>query len=623
MKKVKIESILKSRKDKNPLSDDEQQPDKHDDDKDDDYQDQDTEEDKKKLINQQDGEENVIYETLLLIIGTLVYYIEFILIPFVMVVVGLLIPSQSIEGQSKFFLVLIALWVIVSNLSILYMQYILLYSKIQDDNLKYMYADSMFFYMNAILVFAFIKAKQTKIQTFGQIFSKLCSKNTFSTFQYLHNQESDKHGFLFDFPLTQNLSINSQKYLRDCGVSNLSRRYKTFDFKKAERKIIPNDIFELNEITKFEQYVFPQFGQYLILIGILIIKIWLTFKYLNFVGDAFNYRILVDVFVNIFLYFYTAFNLNRILGNYDLRKKFSALEALSEQVKFKDLNIKNMDELNDKIDFTCPISMETWDNYRKVILSTNNELMQTLEISYFCLFFYFFFVTLIVFSFFFELYWIFDKESILLNPIFVIQSSFDFVFLSFFLLFRFYYGTKYNDTFDDILLNLRSLSDVVDDLITMYDYYFDCILKDKQKPEIPICETVENIYGVVIKKIKLMSYEFMAYEEISLPNGNKYLEGEQLDGIKYYEHQTMESLGKLRKKLLHQIRKSVKKIIKSVENDQKEYQYQFLNLIEVNFQDIFSSLVIALVTTLPTIVPKFISFYHPAELQKPQDPKFF
>ncbi|KAL4435732.1 hypothetical protein ABPG74_018283 [Tetrahymena malaccensis] len=619
MRKTKVDSILKSRINKNPLSDDESQQGK--DNNDDDY-DQDIEKDDKKLINENDQDEdsNMIKEAALLIFATLIYYIEFILVPFAMVIVSILVPFQKIEDKSLFFLILVALWIIVSNLSIVYMQYILLFSKIQDEYLKYMYADSMFFYLNAVLVFAFIKAKQCKIQTFGQIFSKLCSTNSFSTFQYLHDKNSDKFAFLFDFPLQQGKSNNNSKSLRDCGVSNLSRRYKTFDFHKAERKVIENDIFKLNEETKFDEYVFPQFQQYFILIAILLIKIYLTFKYLNFIDEAFNYRILVDVIVNIFLYFYTAFNLNRILGNYDLRKKFTALEALSDQVRFKDLNSKNMDELKNKIDFTCPISMETWDNYRKVILSTNNELMQTLEVSYFCLFFYFVFVTLIVFSSFFELYWIFEKESLLLNPIFVIQSSFDFVFLSFFLLFRFYYGTKYNDTFDDILLNLRSLSDVVDDLITMYDYYFDCILKDGDNV---VCETVDNIYGVVIKKIKLMSYEFMAYQEIHLPNGVKQIEGEQLDGIKYYENQTMESLGKLRRKLLESIRKSVKKIIKSVENDQIEYKYLFLNLIDVNFQDTFTSLVIALVTTLPTIVPKFISFYSPAEPEKADPPKFF
>ncbi|EAS03803.1 transmembrane protein, putative (macronuclear) [Tetrahymena thermophila SB210] len=619
MKRVKIQSVLKSRKEKNPLSDDDEKQQNNEDD--DDYE-QDVGKDENALINQnKDEDSNMIKETALLIAATLIYYIEFIIVPFAMIIVSLIIPFQKVGDKSILFLILVALWIIVSNLSILYMQYILLFSKIQDDNLKFMYSDSMFFYLNAVLVFAFIKAKQCKILTFGQIFSKLCSTNSFSTFQYLHDKESDKFAFLFDFPLQSGRSNNNSKSLRDCGVSNLSRRYKTFDFNKAERKVIQNDIFKLNEETKFEEYVFPQFQQYLILIAILMIKIYLTFKYLDFVGDAFSYRILLDVFVNIFLYFYTAFNLNRILGNYDLRKKFTALEALSDLVKFKDLNSKNMDELQNKIDFTCPISMETWDNYRKVILTTNNELMQTLEISYFCLFFYFVFVTLIVFSSFFELYWIFDKESILLNPIFVIQSSFDFVFLSFFLLFRFYYGTKYNDTFDDMLLNLRSLSDVVDDLITMYDYYFDCILKDGDKV---VCETVDNIYGVVIKKIKLMSYEFMAYEEIILPNGVKQIEGEQLDGIKYYENQSMENLGKLRKKLLEQIRRSVKKILKSVENDQIEFKYLFLNLIDVNFQDTFTSLVIALVTTLPTIVPKFISFYSPPEPEKPQDPsKFF
>lgn len=65
----------------------------------------------------------------------------------------------------------------------------------------------------------------------------------------------------------------------------------------------------------------------------------------------------------------------------------------------------------------------------------------------------------------------------------------------------------------------------------------------------------------------------------------------------------------MRRKLLDGIKNSLKKVKKSLESDGKEFNYKFLNLVEVNFFDTLTSFVIGLVTTLPTIVPKFIEFY--------------
>lgn len=137
-----------------------------------------------------------------------------------------------------------------------------------------------------------------------------------------------------------------------------------------------------------------------------------------------------------FFYLNFSYSLNRVLSNYDLRRKRQILKNLNGMIQISG-DIINYFE---KLDVTSAISIETWDNSRRCVYDFFRSEQIKLEACYICLFFYYLFAALACASFYGDFYIFFSKDSIHLRPLMVISYSMDFIFFSIILFVRIYSG---------------------------------------------------------------------------------------------------------------------------------------------------------------------------------------
>ncbi|EAS03468.1 transmembrane protein, putative (macronuclear) [Tetrahymena thermophila SB210] len=277
------------------------------------------------------------------------------------------------------------------------------------------------------------------------------------------------------------------------------------------------------------------------------------------------------------------FNLNRALGNNDLRKKIKQMERFDNFVDYSNINYENYKQ---KLDVTCPISFQTWDTARKFILSYKKYYLQALELSYLSLIFYYLLVIIICLSAYFELEWLIPKGSKLLKPVVVIISTFNFIFLSVIFLLRFNMGTKYNRSFSKLLSSIQYLQNITSDLSTMYPVFF------LQNPDSTNKENRFSAYGMITKRIKLMS--------------NYYIESQILFKDKLFKKEEKQEL---RRQILHNMQSQLQNIKESILLDEQIHKYKLLNFLEIRSSDFLFTLFLGLAPTLPTIIPVFISYY--------------
>ncbi|KAL4479839.1 hypothetical protein ABPG74_020355 [Tetrahymena malaccensis] len=279
----------------------------------------------------------------------------------------------------------------------------------------------------------------------------------------------------------------------------------------------------------------------------------------------------------------TTFNLNRTLGSSDLRKKIIQMDKFGQLIDFTNLNHNNY---KDKLDVTCPISFESWDVARKFILGHKKSYLETLEISYLVLFFYFLFVIVVCISAYFEVSWLIPIGSPLLKPVTIIINTFNFIFLSVIIILRLNIGTQYNKSFSKLLLNIQFLQNIAADLNTMFPIFF---LQDKDSK---IKDKRYSAYGLIVKRIKVFSSHF-------------------IDHKIYYNQKLFKAEEKqdLRKLIVQNMLVTLQKIKESIELDSQVYSYKFINVLEINNRDFIFTILLGLASALPQIIPKFISFY--------------
>lgn len=88
-----------------------------------------------------------------------------------------------------------------------------------------------------------------------------------------------------------------------------------------------------------------------------------------------------------------------------------------------------------------------------------------MERSYICLLVYYLFVTNIIIAAYGEIYLVISPGSYLLTPLIIISSTFTFVLLNALIFFRLYFGSKFNDTFDDLSDEVENIIGIYQDLI--------------------------------------------------------------------------------------------------------------------------------------------------------------
>ncbi|KAL4509404.1 hypothetical protein ABPG72_018335 [Tetrahymena utriculariae] len=322
---------------------------------------------------------------------------------------------------------------------------------------------------------------------------------------------------------------------------------------------------------------------------LFVFTTFLVFSYMRAIDvqSSNNFREQFEKILFLFCYTFQntldAFNLNRALGNNDLRKKIMQMKRFNNLVDYSNINYDNYKK---KLDVTCPISFQTWDTARKLILSYKKYYLQALEISYLSLIFYYLLVIIICLSAYFELEWLIPQNSQLLKPIVVIISTFNFIFLSVIFLLRFSMGTKYNKSFSKLLSSIQYLQNITSDLITMNPIFF------LQNPDCSNKENRFSAYGMITKRIKLMS--------------NHYIEAQILFKDKLYKKEEKQEL---RRQILQNMQSQLQNIKESILLDEQVYKYKLLNFLEINCNDFLFTLFLGLASTLPTIIPVFISYF--------------
>ena len=97
-------------------------------------------------------------------------------------------------------------------------------------------------------------------------------------------------------------------------------------------------------------------------------------------------------------------------------------------------------DFGERIDISCSVSLETWDNARRIMGNVDKEETEVYELSYIFLGIYFIFLALICFSIFGEFYIIIDEKSVYMSPLLVIHTSADFCFIIVFFFIRIWYS---------------------------------------------------------------------------------------------------------------------------------------------------------------------------------------
>jgi len=112
-------------------------------------------------------------------------------------------------------------------------------------------------------------------------------------------------------------------------------------------------------------------------------------------------------------------------------------------------DFKNVDESEfiKKLDVTCSLSLETWDNARRIVCQLDLENTEKFELSYIFLGFYYIFTGLICVSIYGEIFILIDKTSVYLHPLMVIHTTADFLMVTIFFFIRIWYGTEFNSNF--------------------------------------------------------------------------------------------------------------------------------------------------------------------------------
>ncbi|KAL4477056.1 hypothetical protein ABPG72_015369 [Tetrahymena utriculariae] len=493
----------------------------------------------------------------------------------------------------------------------------------ERDFYRILFFDAFFLFFTKILVFSIIKLTKQKDL-------KLTWKNICSIFD-----PGSQNGLVLDLIDKQRdsdiyMDISriednwKQEYL-DIINSNLEVDLQIQRFNTIQTDIKNPLTLELigyqflqgqNQIlgTHFTQFLTTQ------LLSLARIFICLVFIYINIPFDT------DDIF---YLLAITLFSINEIycfnilLSNQDLRRKIIMSKSINECIKFTDIKIEN--DYSKLLDVTSCISLETWDNSRRTIYLFFQDMYKKFEMCYCCIFIYYLFILNIIVAKFFEIDLFFDKNSVFLNPIIIISSIFNFLNLNVFLLFRFYFGSKYNETIEEAGDNIDTLIGIYQDLIQMYDYNFQqktisqatlsIVSKNRMQP-LPqrsqvIYEDPEDVqlmsrqltqdsnrafmitcYDLIIAKIKFLS---------------RFYIDRRLEFLgKVYSHAEEKNL---QQKMLKNLLKSFERIKSQIEIDSKQICYKILNLLKLDFQESVLTLSIGLISITPQIIPALIAMF--------------
>ncbi|EAR99077.2 transmembrane protein, putative (macronuclear) [Tetrahymena thermophila SB210] len=382
--------------------------------------------------------------------------------------------------------------------------------------------------------------------------------------------------------------------------------------------------------------------QFILLLCVSLMKIGFTILYVVKKEKQYGINEIFNIIVLFFFYINFCYSLNRVLSNYDLRRKRLMIRNLNRMIKMSG----DIVQYFEKLDITSAISLETWDNCRRCVYDFFKQEQKKLEACYICLFFYFIFVALACASFYANFYIFFEKDSIHLHPLMIICYSMDFVLFSIIIFMRLYQGQLFNDSFEKSEHRIDSLEGLIQDLAQMYDYYFgkkhinensleqlitqqeiyrkqmevrdpieksmmpqgiededddeqeeDEKNKDQQNSLDQIAQKLEEgmstTYDILVGKLKYSSRFYILKKKEFL--GSRY---------------TLEAEKMLQQKMMQNMLQSYIRIKAQTVSDQKTQQYKFLNYFNIRFEQTLITTLVGLGTVLPSILKNFFDMFH-------------
>ncbi len=233
-------------------------------------------------------------------------------------------------------------------------------------------------------------------------------------------------------------------------------------------------------------------------------------------------------------------------------------------------------ELQLKMDVTCLISLQTWDNCRRAAVLMDQKRSERFEIIYIFLGIYAFFILLVLLQVLFQVYLLFSSSSPLNSSLIVTIFTIDFTIMLVLFFHRIYFGSTFNNCFTKHKDSLDKLTYIYQDFLNMFEVYYNyCNSPESQKP-------INNkIYDAIFARL-LAKYDTVKdrYDDF-----NRKEEGKLY--LKNYIRKLSEAANRIKSQLSF---------------DENHYQHRFLGILTSDFQMILAEVCIVLVPILPTLL---------------------
>ena len=233
--------------------------------------------------------------------------------------------------------------------------------------------------------------------------------------------------------------------------------------------------------------------------------------------------------------------------------------------------------MKEKIDSSCMLSIETWDNCRKALHEFDNNRSELYEAIMLFLGVYCFFLILILLSVVYDVYILFAKDSAITSQFLISIFTIDLGLFIMLFLNRIYYGNMYNQTFMKEKQSIECLINIYVDLFEFYDYY----INDHQ------LKTDNPFYDFLKKRIIERKDQIEAINSKDFRN-----EGEVNKHLQAY---------------LKRICVVLKGIQKDIDSDAKKLSHNFLGLIESDFKNTLIQLGMVMIPLVPTIYGRYLT----------------
>ncbi|KAL4477055.1 hypothetical protein ABPG72_015368 [Tetrahymena utriculariae] len=521
---------------------------------------------------------------------------------------------------------------VVFSLSIIYVCYQTIEGVInsKDDVYVFWFIDSFFLFLSHIMIYTIIQMSIN--DEFDLDFKKIfdCSGDNQDVL-LIHADDFDCD-LIMDIPLGDDEW--QYEYTRIMGevleVDVKSQRFNTFA--NPIKHIQFRQYVGYQLIKGQNQKLRPHMGQFITLQVLALLKTLFCVTYIVYHFRTFTLKDLLNTVCITLFTTNEIYCLSSMLSNYDLRRKTLMIKNITESLVIKGQKAS----YENAIDLTNSESIETWDNTRRCIYEFFSETQQKLERSYICLFIYYIFIANIILAAYGEIFLVIKKDSILLQNLTVVSSTFTFILLNTLIFFRIYFGSKFNETFEDLQDKVENIIGIYQDMAQMYDYNFKQrgvtikdyinivkyyqgedqeeeserqsqkqqsqeIVKENtdtasvQKDKDLLASTIEGdmsyytCYEILVSKIMYISEYYIKHKQ-------------PFQGQIY----TKDQESQLQMKIILNCIKSLKRIKQQIIVDSKCSSYQIFNLLKLDFKDTLFTLLLGFATLLPSIISKFI-----------------